>query len=60
MWGKIDFLHGRSKDAETQLNRAITIARNQGIRAFELRAATRLARLWHSQGKSAEFLVPPI
>ena len=24
------------------------------MRTFELRAATRLARLWHSQGKSTE------
>ena len=52
--GELDLLCGRGKDAETQLNQAITIARNQGIRPFELRAATRLARLWQSQGKTTE------
>ena len=34
--------------------RALAIAREQGARSFELRAATSLARLWRDQGKRAE------
>ncbi len=29
-------------------------ARAQSAKSWELRAATRLARLWHSQGKTSE------
>ena len=35
-------------------NRAIEVARTQGAKALELRAATSLARLWHDQGKRDE------
>jgi len=35
-------------------HRALAIAREQGARSFELRAATSLARLWRDQGKRAE------
>jgi predicted ATPase len=41
-------------EAETCLRRALTVARAQDARAWELRAAIDLARLWHAQGKSAE------
>jgi predicted ATPase len=34
--------------------KAISIARNQQAKSFELRAATSLARLWHQQGKRQE------
>ncbi len=33
---------------------AIAHAREQNARMWDLRAATRLARLWHSQGKTTE------
>jgi len=33
---------------------ALAVAREQGTRAFELRAAVSLARLWHEQGRPAE------
>jgi predicted ATPase len=33
-------------------HRALAIAREQGARSFELRAATSLARLWRDQGKT--------
>ncbi len=54
VWVELDLLCGRGKDAKTHLNWAITIARIQGIRPFELRATTRFADLWHTQGKITE------
>ncbi|MGH7288140.1 MAG: hypothetical protein ACREI8_09015 [Myxococcota bacterium] len=41
-------------DAEASYQRALEIARSQGARSFELRAATSLARLWQRQGKHRE------
>jgi predicted ATPase len=41
-------------DAETCFHDALTIARNQQAKSFELRAATSLARLWQQQGKRQE------
>lgn len=38
-------------EAETCFQQALTLARRQGARAFELRAATGLSQLWHRQGK---------
>jgi predicted ATPase len=40
--------------AEACLQRAISIAREQGARTRQLRAATSLARVWHDQAKRAE------
>jgi len=40
--------------AEENYHRALTVARHQGGRFCELRAATSLACLWHEQGKRAE------
>ena len=45
---------GPSDEAAARYHRALAIAREQGARSFELRAATSLARLWRDQGKRAE------
>jgi predicted ATPase len=39
---------------EACLREALAVAHRQGSRGFELRAATRLARLWRDQGRRAE------
>jgi class 3 adenylate cyclase/predicted ATPase len=48
--------------AEAHFDRALNIARQQQVKSFELRAATSLARLWRSQGKSqqARELLAPV
>jgi predicted ATPase len=40
--------------AEDAFKQAVGIAKNQQARSLELRAATRLARLWQAQGKTTE------
>ena len=45
---------GNSKEAEDCFGQALAVARKQGARLWELRAATSLARLWRDQGKYAE------
>jgi predicted ATPase len=40
--------------AETSFQQALTVARSQQARLWELRAAARLARLWQQQGRRAE------
>jgi predicted ATPase len=45
---------GRPDEASAALQRAIQIAQRQSAKAWELRAATSLARLWSGQGKHAE------
>jgi predicted ATPase len=48
-------------EAETCFHQAITVARAQQAKSFELRATTSLARLWQQQGKRQEahdLLVP--
>ncbi|MFQ6028957.1 MAG: hypothetical protein ACE5Q6_15865, partial [Dehalococcoidia bacterium] len=40
-----------SAEAETCFQKAIDIARQQQAKSWELRAASSLSRLWHSQGK---------
>ena len=43
-----------STEAERCYSEAIEIARAQSAKSWELRAATRLARLWHGQGRTAK------
>ena len=40
--------------AEDSFRTALAIAREQGTRGYELRAATSLARLWGEQGRRGE------
>ena len=49
-------------DAEVEFQRALEIARDQGARFWELRAATSLARLWSDQGRheDARNLLAPV
>ena len=42
------------REATAALKRALTVARGQQARMWELRAATSLARLWRDQGKLAQ------
>ena len=52
--GKVLLTLGRSKDAETELWRALTVAQRQGARWWELRAATTLAKHWQQQKRDVE------
>jgi predicted ATPase len=51
-----------SAEAEASLSHALAVARDQEARFWELRVATRLARLWRDQGKriDARDLLAPI
>ena len=44
----------RADEAEACYQQALAIARDQGARLWELRAANSLARLWRDQGRRAE------
>ena len=46
--------HPDPAKAEHSFRTALTIAREQGTRGYELRAATSLPRLWCDQGRRAE------
>jgi predicted ATPase len=52
----------RAAEAEACYQQAVAVARDQGARLWELRAATSLARLWLDQGKrtQARDLLAPI
>ena len=45
---------GNGEAAEQHLQTALDVARQQGAKLYELRAAIDLARLWREQGKTAE------
>jgi tetratricopeptide (TPR) repeat protein len=44
----------RREEAETAFEKALRVARRQQAKAYELRAATSLARLWGERGRRAE------
>jgi predicted ATPase len=46
--------HPDPAKAEESFRTALAIAREQGTRGYELRAATSLARLWREQGRQGE------
>jgi predicted ATPase len=50
------------KEAEACFQQALTVARQQGAKVLELRAAMSLSRLWQQQGKrdEAHALLAPI
>jgi tetratricopeptide (TPR) repeat protein len=52
--GDLLLAQGLRADAEASYRAAIETARGQSARMWELRAATRLARLWQLQGKTFE------
>jgi class 3 adenylate cyclase/tetratricopeptide (TPR) repeat protein len=52
--GDLLLARGLHADAEVWYRSGIEVARAQKAKMWELRAATRLARLWHRQGKTAE------
>jgi class 3 adenylate cyclase/tetratricopeptide (TPR) repeat protein len=52
--GKALLMLGRKGEAEAELQRTLTIARQQQARWWELRAATSLARHWYDEGKYLE------
>jgi predicted ATPase len=54
--------NGRTQEAETCYQKALQIAREQGARSLELRAATSLAQLWFDQDKAqdARNLLAPV
>jgi predicted ATPase len=51
----------KREDAEVEFGQALTLARDQQARMWELRAATSLSRLWRDQGgrdKARDLLAP--
>jgi len=46
--------HPDPAKVEDSFRTALAIAREQGTRSYELRAATSLARLWYEQGRRGE------
>jgi tetratricopeptide (TPR) repeat protein len=52
--GEIRRRQGEAELAEADFRDAIALAREMSAKAWELRAATSLARLWRDQGKRAE------
>jgi predicted ATPase/class 3 adenylate cyclase/DNA-binding winged helix-turn-helix (wHTH) protein len=48
--GSLLSLAGKREEAEASFEEALAVARVQGARGYELRAANGLARLWHEDG----------
>lgn len=54
--GDLLLVTGRAREAEDSYRQALAIARRQGNRLWELRAAVSLGGLWHGQGRNEEAL----
>jgi class 3 adenylate cyclase/predicted ATPase len=54
MRGELLAMIGERAAAEASFREAIAVARRQGTKLWELRAATGLARCWRDQGRTAE------
>ena len=54
MRGVLFSANGDAAGAELSYQQAIAIAKRQSAKMFELRASTRVARLWRDQGKRDE------
>jgi class 3 adenylate cyclase/tetratricopeptide (TPR) repeat protein len=52
--GELLAQQGKDAAAEASFRQAIDVAQAQGARSWELRAATSLGRLWHTQGRRDE------
>ena len=52
--GELHLTLGRAADAESSWLHAIEVARSQGAKTLELRAATNLAGLWRDQDRNTE------
>jgi predicted ATPase len=52
--GDVFLIFGNVTQAEIALGEALTVARAQNARLWELRAATSLARLWRRRGRHVE------
>jgi tetratricopeptide (TPR) repeat protein len=62
MYGECLIASGDLASAESRFNRALSVARSQQAKLWEIRAATSLAQLWRDQGKrrDAHNLLAPI
>ena len=60
--GELRLLLRAQEKAEEDFRQAVTLARRQHAKSWELRAATSLARLWQLQGKqaNAQALLAPV
>ena len=52
--GRLHLRQNREEKAEAAFRQGFSVAKRQGARLLELRAATNLARLWQRQGKAGE------
>ena len=52
--GEMLLAQGNDAEAEASFGKAISVARRQEAKSWELRASTSLARLWQAQGKRNE------
>jgi DNA-binding SARP family transcriptional activator/predicted ATPase len=62
LMGSLLLLLGNEPEVESNLQKAIAVARKQKAKSWELRATTDLASLWASQGKTdeAHMLLAPV